>query len=341
MVQMKSHFPLAALALLTVILVGPTAAADDGATVYEQYCAVCHGDKGDGQTRVRRGLSPPPRDFTTGLARKELSRERMITSVTHGRPGTAMMPFSGRLSDEEVATVVDHIRATFMQGEAEAARPVKLVLGEELYVRHCAVCHGDQGSGAMWTRSSLNPPPRDFSATSGVELTRERMITSVTHGRPGTAMMSFHRRLSGPEIEAVVDYVRTSFLGKSAAAAPSHPPLTVDMTQPFPKGLRGDVAKGGHFYQDNCATCHGEQGEGNGPRSSFISPKPRNFTAAEARQRLNRPALYAAVRDGLRGTVMPAWGKVLGDQELADVAEYVFVTFVHPHSEGKKKLDQP
>lgn len=322
-------------------------AAGDGAQLYTQYCVICHGEKGNGDTRVRRGLSSPPRDFTTVQAHRELSRERMINSVTHGRPGTAMMPFDERLSEEEVAVVVDYIRNTFMTGEGGQDRPAKLAQGEQLYVRHCAVCHGDKGSGAMWTQSSLNPPPRNFTAALRDELTRERMITSVTYGRPGTAMMSFRKRLSPGEIETVVDYVRATFLGKAAASPPSAQAAMVDMSLAFPKGLRGDAAWGKDFFENNCFTCHGKQGDGKGPRSSFINPKPRNFLTEDSRSRLNRPALFTAVHEGLRGTVMPAWSKVLSDQEIANVAEYVFTAFVHPRAGhepstiDKKKLQAP
>lgn len=344
--------------LLTCCLVGgvvmaPAAwAAADGAVIYSQYCVACHGDKGDGDTRVRRGLSSPPRDFTTAQAHQELSRERMINSVTHGRPGTAMMPFAERLSEDEIVAVVDYLRTTFMTGKGSAARSAKRVRGEQLYVRNCAVCHGDKGSGAVWTQSSLNPPPRNFTAALREELTRERMIASVTYGRPGTAMMSFRKRLSPDEIDTVVDYIRESFLGKAAEPPPEHAQVVMaDMSLPFPSGLRGDVEQGKRFFESNCFTCHGKLGDGKGPRSSFITPKPRNFLTPESRGPLNRPALFAAVRDGLRGTVMPSWGKVLSDQEIANVAEYVFESFIHPQAEqpassplssaDKKKQDAP
>jgi mono/diheme cytochrome c family protein len=41
---------------------------------------------------------------------------------------------------------------------------------------------------------------------------------------------------------------------------------------------------------------------------------------------------------------MPSWGKVLSDQQIADVAEYVFTAFIHPDDgqsvADKKKLNQ-
>lgn len=333
--------------LLTMANVVPSQAADapePGRVIYDEYCSVCHGEQGDGQTRVRRGLNPPPRDFTSPLAKAELTRERMLASVTHGRSGTAMMPFATRLQEDEIVAVVDYITANFIPKEEVPvdAAMVARVEGEHIYVNNCAVCHGDGGNGAMWTKSSLNPPPRDFtSAQSAQELSRERMITSVTFGRPGTAMMSFSNRLAAEEIERVVDYVRGNFLGKAAAAAQSSvanphqataavPLVAADMSLPLPLQLQGDATWGREFYLKNCFTCHGEKGDGQGPRASFNRPAPRNFLAEDSRKVLNRPALFKAIGMGKPGTVMPAWSKVLSDQEIANVAEFVFVTFIHP-----------
>ena len=319
-------------------------AAVDGALVYAQNCVVCHGDKGDGNTRVRRGLSVPPTNFTTARARAVLTRERMLRSVAEGRPGTAMMEFGSRLSEAEMTAVVDYIRTTFMTGKAKASLPPKIAEGEQLYVRHCAVCHGDRGSGAVWTQSSLNPPPRNFTTALRDVLTRERMITSVTYGRPGTAMMPFRTQLSTRQIATVVDYIRASFLSK-AVKPPNHAHMVqADMSLPFPNGLQGNAEKGKRFFNNNCFTCHGQKGNGKGPRASFINPKPRNFLSIDSRMRLNRPALFSAVRDGVTGSVMPSWGKVLTNQQIADVAEYVFTAFVHPEgnhpvNSDKKKLN--
>jgi mono/diheme cytochrome c family protein len=40
--------------------------------LYHNYCSVCHGDRGDGNSRARNSLVPPPRDFTRA---NELTRD--------------------------------------------------------------------------------------------------------------------------------------------------------------------------------------------------------------------------------------------------------------------------
>ena len=115
------------------------------------------------------------------------------------------------------------------------------------------------------------------------------------------------------------------------------------MSLPLPDGLVGDTNKGQQFYSANCFTCHGLKGNGKGPRSKFIHPPPRNFLAAQSRQTLNRPALFKAISSGKTGTVMPSWSKVLSDQEIANVAEYVFQNFIQASNttESEQHTDVP
>ena len=316
------------------------------ASLYHNYCSVCHGDRGDGKSRAQNSLNPPPRDFTTPEALSELSRPRMILAVKEGRPGTAMVGWTAQLSDPQIEAVVDYVRETFMRAtaSADAGR------GRQIYAKSCSVCHGDRGAGSMWASANLNPPPRDFSLPAAkAELSRERMVVGVTHGRPGTAMTAFGSQLSKEDIAAVVDYVRNAFMGAGAdagisgtrahagnAAKPNaapraaESPAGADMKLPLPYALAGNSAKGKAFYNGNCATCHGKAGDGKGPRAYFINPKPRNFLTAESRRELNRPTIFAFVSGGKRGTEMPAWDKVLTREEIADVSEYVFRAFIGP-----------
>jgi mono/diheme cytochrome c family protein len=304
--------------------------------IYHNYCSVCHGDRGDGRSRAQNSLNPPPRDFTSA---GELSRETMITIITHGKPGTAMVGWKTQLSVAEIEGVTDYIRKTFMV----VALDPRLQRGKAVYAQNCIACHGPRGQGSTLPIGG-SAPARDLASPQArAELTRERMISSVTTGRPGTAMAGFGGRMPVADIEAVVDYVRSALMvpqtdisgtsahaGRKGSPAPVAKASGADMQQPMPNGLKGDAVAGGRFYMANCATCHGAKGDGKGPRAYFINPKPRVFIDPAFASGFNRPAIYAATSVGRVGTEMPAWSKVLSDQQIANVTEFVFQRFVMP-----------
>ncbi len=307
----------------------PRGDASRPGVLYHNYCSVCHGDRGDGNSRAKNSLVPPPRDFTRA---SELTRDTMLTIVTHGKPGTAMTAWKTQLNEAEIAAVVDYVRKTFMQ----IALDPRLQRGRSVYAQNCMVCHGDRGQGAAGQVGLI--PPRDFTTPQArAELTRERMLTSVTQGRANTAMAAFAPRLPATDIEAVVDYIRAGLMlpasseaisGTNAHAGRQASGTENPMALPFPNGHKGVVLHGEKLYQSNCATCHGAKGDGQGPRAYFINPKPRNFIDPAFRGSFNRPAIYTAVSEGRLGAEMPAWSKVLSEQEIADVSEYVFQRFV-------------
>jgi len=191
-----------------------------GVYIFHNYCSVCHGDKGDGQTRAKNGLVPPPRNYTTPEAAVELTRARMIQSVTHGRAGTAMIAWGHELSGKEIENVVDYIRATFMKlgDKAERKMPDGKLLesrGGVIYMQACAMCHGE--TGARDLTGKMQPPPRDFTLPAvKAELTRKRMIASITNGRPGTAMRAYGGQYNKGDIEAMVDFIQAAFMSGSS-----------------------------------------------------------------------------------------------------------------------------
>lgn len=320
--------------LAAIALCGQAPAAVPGAKIYQDFCSVCHGDRGDGSSRARGSMNPPPRDFTTPAAAVELNRERMVDAVTNGRPGTAMAGWGTQLSEADIAAVVEYIRESLM-------RPIATESAEEarrLYAENCSVCHGDDGRGAKWTLRNMSPPPRNFTLPAAArELSRPYMLQTVAYGKANTAMPGFTTQLDGEQIAKVVDYVRTAFL-RLDDSSPASPGGVAAATSAFPDDLMGDYNSGMAFYLANCSTCHGVEGNGKGPRAYFILPKPRDFQHPASRHRLDRARLFEAIAKGSRGTEMPAWDKVLTPQEIANVAEYVFRAFISTEEDSKTSL---
>jgi mono/diheme cytochrome c family protein len=85
--------------------------------LYATYCSVCHGERGQVAMWAGENMSPPPRDFTSSDARRVLSRERMIRSVTYGRANTAMPGWGSQLGADDIESIVDYIRLAFMPPE--------------------------------------------------------------------------------------------------------------------------------------------------------------------------------------------------------------------------------
>ena len=321
---------LVSLVFICSLLTGHAAFAAEEAVKkrYSEYCSVCHGDRGDGQSHAQQGLMPPPRNFTDPSFVATATRERIVAAITHGVPGTAMIAWQSQFEATEIEELADYVLEEFAREQVvtAAAAPINEEYAR-IYRESCSVCHGDDGKGARWGQASLSVKPRDFTTeASWAELTRDRMIVSVTNGRPGTPMPGFASQLSPEQIEGIVDYVRARLMRSGGETDANAGGSYHD--RPFPNDLTGRFERGSALYYTNCAECHGESGDGNGRRAYFIFPKPRNFLDPATQQTFNRPRLYSGIADGVIGREMPAWSKVFSEQDIADVAEFVYREFI-------------
>ena len=63
---------------------------------------------------------------------------------------------------------------------------------------------------------------------------------------------------------------------------------------PLAASAAGDAAAGKVIFTTNCATCHGDTGQGNGPLGASLNPPPRDFTKAQFK--------FDTDKDGKTGT---------------------------------------
>ncbi|HLU64705.1 MAG TPA: c-type cytochrome [Kofleriaceae bacterium] len=146
----------------------PAARLERGGALYDRYCAICHGEGGDGMGPSAPFLWPPPRDFRaaqfkfTGAPEGELPHDDELARVVRrGLAGTGMQPWD--LPDQELGPILDYIK-TFSPPERgfrdpyrkparaeippdpyrdQAARQRARDEGERLYhaVFQCNSCH--------------------------------------------------------------------------------------------------------------------------------------------------------------------------------------------------------
>lgn len=92
-----------------------------------------------------------------------------------------------------------------------------------------------------------------------------------------------------------------------------------------------DLKRGQGVYQERCVQCHGVSGDGMGPAAASMYPRPRDyrrglfkFTSTPYGSRPLRSDLLRTVRQGIRGTSMPAFNLLPG-RDLEAVVDYVIM----------------
>lgn len=82
-----------------------------------------------------------------------------------------------------------------------------------------------------------------------------------------------------------------------------------------------DLSKGRRLYEDSCLSCHGINGEGNGPLSRGLDPRPTNFRAPKMTASSPFQA-FNTIQLGVPGTGMRAFPE-LSKREAWDLAFYI------------------
>lgn len=91
--------------------------------------------------------------------------------------------------------------------------------------------------------------------------------------------------------------------------------------KPYPK-RKPDFQSGKLLYENNCSTCHGISGKGDGVLSKNLEPPPTNFTEEGTKQILSPFKIYNTATFGIEGTAMPSF-KTFSEDDKWDVSFYV------------------
>lgn len=186
------------------------AANQSGAQLYDNNCAVCHGEHGKGGVGVPLALP----DF-----QRQVDNQFLFTTIRMGRPGRVMPAFS-QLSDAQVHRIIKYIRG-FTHVKVPTRNPARIhgdvARGKKLFAQDCAACHGDHGQGGKGTGVTFSRPrnlpilaPALNNAGFLASATDSMIKKTMLEGRKGTPMNPFKgKKVSHKDVNDIVAYVRS------------------------------------------------------------------------------------------------------------------------------------
>jgi mono/diheme cytochrome c family protein len=170
--------------------------------------------------------------------------------------------------------------------------------GAAIFAEKCQPCHGDTGMGDGPKASQL---PNPVSPIGSAQLSRQSKPTNwydvVTNGRVDKFMPPF-ASLTDRQRWNVIAYVYT--LSVPAAA----------------------MEQGKAVYTDQCASCHGPAGRGDGPKAASAGAKMPDWTDESRLAQRSANDLYGATTNGV-APGMPAYAASLSDDQRWAVVGYV------------------
>ncbi len=243
--------------------------------------------------------------------------------------------------------------------------PAKVRAGEVSYNRHCVGCHGSKADGAGPAVRYLNPRPRNFrsgvfkftSTESGVRPLRSDLFKTITNGLAGSSMPEFSLVAEARRWD-LVEYVRyismrgefeqfeldyaweeeelPDFEEDAQIILDRWSPEKVKAVYPAISETPYDadsIERGRAMFVDttgaNCASCHGENGAGDGPAAAGQVDHwgypivPRDLRIGTYRAGQEPADLYRSISTGINGTPMPSYLGAFKPEEIWDLVHFV------------------
>lgn len=218
-------------------------------------------------------------------------------------------------------TTLDRYRATLTKGQVAPPAPTTnsgqpapvstdpIVQGEQLVKsRACVACHklGDQDGGIA--------PDLTFEGL----IKEEKWVTAHFKDPralvPDSIMPTFG--FSDADYQAMTTYL----VNQKKAPSLNNPQ---------------------EIYQNLCMRCHGDKGDGHGLIATYLDPYPRDFTNIGFMNSKQEDRFVNSIKKGVEGTSMPAWGKVLNDEQIKGVLAYINQNFTKEARTEIKQRDVP
>jgi mono/diheme cytochrome c family protein len=322
---------------------------DEGKQIFIRECMVCHGDAGRGSGPYRDLLQPGPPDFGDG-SYGDYTDSDYFWRISEGIPWTAMPSWKIHYGEEDRWKVVHYIRTMFTQTEDPPPAPpegqdfnypdfykesmrwpdvTSFARGKKTFLIHCAHCHGLAGDGQGWDGQYLDPTPADFRGMSSKQMTPEAQgehIAKVTFGIQDTAMPYWGEFLPWQDRWDAIKFLMGAWMGGTPSTSSVYDPtqipanfLTVSSEVYIDEGHTISPTHGIDLYAQYCATCHGPQGQGDGPgNEGSASGGPAAFPSD-----MGEAYIYWRIWDGVPDSIMPPFQWYISGNDVWDITVYL------------------
>jgi cytochrome c oxidase cbb3-type subunit 2 len=233
-----------------------------------------------------------------------------------------------------IATVLPALVTLLLAaGTARAQEVGDAQQGKVVYERYCVLCHGEKGDGKGHFSEDTTPVPRDFrqgtfkwrSTPSGSLPTDADLEKVLITGLYGTSMSSLLTTLNHQQRLDVVAYIKT-FSPRFATEKPQ-PSIIIPPEPPY---TPQSVKRGAAVYEKfNCAQCHGDGAEGDGPSADDLLDDwgnpivPYDLTEGHIKCGNSGPDIYRVFIGGLNGTPMPSFADSISPDEAWDLVHFI------------------
>jgi mono/diheme cytochrome c family protein len=190
----------------------------DGAPIYVEKCAPCHGETGLGDGPQASQLPNPPSALGDVNESRQAIPADWYLAVTQGNLEQFMPPFNS-LSDSQRWDVVAYALSL-------SVSPQTLAEGKALYQENCVACHGDTGAGDGSEADSLEVQPPDLTDQERLASLSDTDLFQAISAGVATVMPAYEDRLTEAQRWALAAYQRSLTFATStgnASAGPTTP----------------------------------------------------------------------------------------------------------------------
>lgn len=284
---------------------------------YNIYCAQCHGDFLQGNGPVATWIYPIPKNLNNAEFLRNLTRERVVESITHGVKGTPMPPWG------ETA-----------QGKSDGNSLPVLNAGEinSLVDWLFSSLPGSQVIRSTQDVEKWNYSPEDILKELHKEGTLDQLKKSASPIKDAHSKnQEFDVFFKGEELLASLSP------SPVIAASINEPSLLFDITNnpssssdPHSYFIKKkyytpeNIQEGQRYFELNCAACHGKDADGAGLRASTMAEaKPRMLTNLDWIKTRDDLRLLRSIKFGIPGTAMSPWGDMTSSLQRLQLVMFI------------------